>query len=182
MRSGLGAPDPGLVQVMRSIRQDARSTPAQTEVAPPVSIAFTFDGAGLLPIIGDTVTLPLGKLSARIVGATITADTTAAATIDLRIGNLASWPNVSQMYDLIPTISGASVATIDVSQWNVLTLQPDDILVAILTSATGTFTTVTLTLACRRLKWVAGTSTVTGVGGSPIVSISGALVTQRGGQ
>lgn len=174
------SPDPALVEVMRQIRADARSDPKPAEVAVPVSIAFTFRGsAGQLPTVGDTFTLPVGRLAANITSATISADGIATASIDLALGTVSSWPQATLIYDVIPSINGAPAVDIDTSGWHMTNIQPEDILAATLRTASGSFTSITLTVTCVRLRYASGSSSVTAIGGSPIVTIGGSPVDQR---
>jgi hypothetical protein len=172
MRPYLNAPHPALVETMRSIRQDARSEPKPTEAARPFLISFTFDGDGVLPTPGDSLTQPLGKLTARIVGCTIVADAVVTdARIDLQVGHMVSWPTTAPISPVVLEMTNAAAVRIPVTGW-ITDLQPDDILAASLVTATGTFTSVTLTLECIHIKWPS-TIAVTGSSSSSMVTSSG---------
>jgi len=172
MKPYLNAPHPALVETMRSIRQDARSDPKPTETARPFLISFTFDGDGALPLIGDALEQPLGKITARIVGCTIVADAVVTdARIDIQVGHMVSWPVTAPISPVVPEMTNAAAVRIPITGW-ITDLQPDDILAASLVSATGVFTSVTLTLECVHIKYPT-TIAVTGSSSSTFVTGSG---------
>lgn len=189
--SGLAVhPDPSLVEMFRSMRNDARSDPKPTELARPFTIDLTFDGAAAVPTIGQCVVLPLGLIRARIVGAVIAANGNGSATIDLRHGTSADLPDTAQLYGAslanIPTLTAAAFHELDISDWT-LNLQPQDIIVATLMTVTsllapptpGALTCVTLSIFCRHLKWPAGGTGLTDGGGDNITDSGGNAVTLR---
>ncbi len=173
-------PSPALVDVFRRVRQDGRNDPPPADVADPFVISFTFDGDGQLPIVGDALIQPLGRISARIVGASIVADGIATATIDVECGNINSWPVTAPLTPTVPAITGAAAVELVVGTGWIVNFQPGDIIAASLRSAVGTFTTITLTLECVRLKWPSGSTFVaTSGGGSTLVTTVGAALTFR---
>jgi hypothetical protein len=183
-------PDPQLVDLFRGVRQDARNDPKPTEVAQAFPINIGFDGGGLLPTVGSVMMLPLGNLKAKVMGAVIVANGIGSATIDLRLGSVASVPTLAPIYSsaaTIPTLTSAASATLDTSLWtrNIL---PGDVLIATLTAVssavaspgTGALTCVCLALYCTRMKWVSGAQTVTdGTGGLTVTDSNGNTVTLR---
>lgn len=180
---GIGAhPDASLVELFRSMRQDARSDPKPAELARPFVIDIPFDGAGQLPTVGQCAVLPLGNIKGRITDAVIAANGIGSATIDLRHGTLNDVPTLAAIYGSvaanIPTLTTAATAVLDVTSWT-LNLQPSDVLIATLASVSGVFTCVTLSIYVRHLKWPAGTSGLTDTTGNPLTTTSGNTVTLR---
>lgn len=180
-------PDPALVDLFRSMRQDARSEPKPAELARPFVITMTFDGANQLPTLKQSVLVDLGQIRARIIGASIIANGVGSATIDLRHGTFADVPSLGPLYGAaIPTLTLAAATSLDVSTWT-LNLQPSDVLIGLLKTvssviappAVGSLTCVALTLYCRHLKWPAGSATVTDSSGDRIVDSFGNVVTTR---
>jgi hypothetical protein len=173
-------PDSALVEMFRGVRQDARADPTPTEISAAFPIDIGFDGAGLLPVIGSVMILPLGNLKARITAAVIVANGIGSATIDLRLGTITDVPVLTPISrgGVIPTLVLAASTPLDISTWTT-NLQPSDVLIATLLSASGSYTCVTLSLHCRRLKWPAGTSTLTDGSGNTFTTTGGATVTYR---
>lgn len=149
------SPDPQLVEMFRSVRSDARNDPKPTEMAIPFTVEFCFDGVTQLPTAGDVLIVPMGRISARIVGASIVADASGSAAIDLRIGTATDWPTTVAVYDSVPTLSSAARVTLTTTNWRTA-IQPTNILIAKLTSVSGSLTTLTLAVECIRLKWPPG--------------------------
>lgn len=181
--AGIAAhPDAALVDLFRNIRQDARSQPREAELARPFVIDIGFDGAGLLPAIGQCQVLPLGMIKGRITNAVIAANGVGSATIDLRHGTFNDVPSLAAIYGNvganIPTLTNAATTILDISPWT-LNLQPNDVLIATLASASGTFTCVTLSIYVRHLKWPAGTTGLTDSSGNTLTTAGGNTVTLR---
>ncbi len=183
-------PDPALVNLFRGMRQDARSDPKPAELARTFTIDIGFDGAGLLPTIGQCQILPLGYLRAHIVDASIVANGVGSATIDLRVGTSSDLPTLRPLYGSsaanIPTLTSVAYAPLDITNWT-LNLQPHDIIMATLTSvssaiaspAVGAMTSLTISLFCRHLKWPAGSVVAVDGSGDVAVDSSGHIVTGR---
>lgn len=183
------APDAALVELFRGLRQDARSDPKPAELARVFTIDICFDGAALVPTIGQCVVVPLGPIRGRIVGAAIAANGAGSATIDLRHGTFTDVPSLGQLYGSgggIPTLTAAAAVILDTSDWT-LNLQPNDVLMATLLTVSsvvpaptiGAMTSLTLSIFCRHLKFPAGTTELTDTGGNAITTAGGATVTLR---
>lgn len=182
--------DPELINVFRIMRQDARSDPKPADLARTFVIDIGFDGAGLLPTVGQCQVLPLGLIKARIVDAVIVANGVGSATIDLRLGTLADVPNLGPIYGgsatNIPTLPTAATAVLNTSAWT-LNLQPFDVLIATLITVSSVtpspspaaLTSLTLSLFCRHLKWPAGSNTAVDSSGNRVVDSNGNAVTNR---
>lgn len=186
MPLGTPAPDPALVEVFRSMRQDARSDPKPAELARPITIALEFDGGAALPTIGQCVVCPIGLINARIIAAAIVANGVGSATIDLRHGTFSDMPMLSPIFGAtMPALSASSAVLLDVSTWTTINLQPFDVLVATLitvssvASGAGALTSLTLSLYCRALKWPAGTTTLIDNAGNTMVTQSGNTLSLR---
>lgn len=189
--SGVGThPDPSLVEVFRSMRNDARTDPKPAELARVFTICLAFDGGAALPVVGQCVVLPLGQIRARITGAMIAANGVGSATIDVRHGTSGDLPTTAPLYGAsaanIPTLAAAATQDLDITNWT-LNLQPGDILVATLVTvasvavlpAPGALTSITLSLFCRHLKWAAGTTGLTDTGGDVLTTAGGNSITLR---
>jgi hypothetical protein len=173
------AADPVLTDIFRSVRRDARSDPSPVETAETFNIEFAFDGVGQPPTPGDTLIWTAGRKSGRLVGAQIVADAVGSATIDLRIGTIATWPANAAPYDAIPALSGAA-AEIDVTGWSITSLQPMDVLAGVLITVTAPITCVTLTLIYRLLKWPSANPNLIDSGNNDLVLDNGNSVSLRG--
>jgi hypothetical protein len=173
-------PDAQLVEMFRGVRQDARADPKPTEVPRVFVIAIGFDGAGLLPTVGQCQVYDLGQLKARITGATIVANGIGSATIDLRHGTFSDVPVLSPISrgGAIPTLAGTAAVLLDTSSWT-KNLQPSDVLMATLLSVSGALTSFTLSLHCRHLKWPSGDKTLTDLSGNTLTTLGGATLTLR---
>jgi hypothetical protein len=178
-------PDAGLVELFRGMRADARGDPKPAELSRNFAIDIGFDGAGALPTIGQCQLLPLGNIKARITGAVIVANGIGSAAIDLRhgtIADVAAGTTLAAIYggtgSNIPTLTSAAAVELDISTWT-LNLQPQDVLIATLTSILGAMTSITISVYCRHLKWAAGSSGLTDTGGDRLTTSSGSSVTLR---
>ncbi len=175
----MGIADPTLVDVFRNLRRDARNDPKPVETAQTFNIEFCFDGVGALPSINDIVIWNAGRLSARLIGVELVADVAGNATVDLRIGTMATWPASAVIYDVIPTLAAMAAVEIDITNWLVSSLQPFDILQATLITVEVPITTLTLTLIYRRLKWPSANPDLVDNAGNNLVLESGASLILR---
>lgn len=166
-----------LTEMFRSlIRKAYQQLPDTAATAPRItSLSCNFDGGGQPLVIGMSGIPQMPAGAYRIIGCHLAAGiwdpialrltpATVSASVDLRLASVGLWPGGSvPIYGgSIPSLSNQAEAEMDLTDWQIINLQPFDQLVFSLVEVVGTLTTITTTLSLREIP-------LTGVGVDPMI-------------
>lgn len=171
------AADPRLVEMFRELIIKAREVRlTDQQDAQTKTMVMNFDGAGTILRVGmaGAPSIPPGGL--RVIACHITAGiwslqtlsvapVNVTATVDIRLSQFGTWAGGSIPITGASPISlvGQSEAEIDTTLWDIVDMQPGDVMSYALTTFAGTATFLTVTLTFRNLN-------VTGSGVTPVTT------------